>query len=468
MNSLVGSIFAAFSAQGVSMLCSVVMTLVVPKLIGVEEFGYWQLFIFYSSYVSFFQLGLNDGVYLEHGGESRSVIDKKLLTSEFVVGSSMQILIAVFIACYAVFCGENESRQFVLFSTAAYLVVSNAYFYWGYVLQCMNETRKYSFSTVVDRALFLAALLICVLFRVENFRIYVILFVLARIAALTYCSICVREFISCGIYDSNISLRATIGSMKTGIVLTVANISSMLILGIARYAVDMIWGIEDFGEISLSLSLVNFALAFISQTSMVLFPALRTSDSSSLKAMYIKLKDVLSIMLPLSLLLYYPARILLVFWLPQYEGSLQYLSLLMPICILEAQTNLISATYYKVKNDSAGLLKCNVIALVFGIISILFGLRVFFDPHYVVLFATFGIAVRNIIGDWHFSHQYGVWSWRQCISQVALCASFCAISQMGSLAQMFALTCILLIAFYLVNWSTLFRVLSTSMQRFTR
>lgn len=68
---LLNDLLTAFGAQGVSFACSVVMTLLVPKILGIEEFGYWQLFVFYTSYVSFFQLGLNDGIYLQHGGEGR-------------------------------------------------------------------------------------------------------------------------------------------------------------------------------------------------------------------------------------------------------------------------------------------------------------------------------------------------------------------------------------------------------------
>lgn len=85
---LISDLLTAFGAQGVSFICSVVTTLLVPKILGVEEFAYWQLFVFYTSYVSFFQLGLNDGIYLQHGGESRDAIDKSLIRSEFNVGAS--------------------------------------------------------------------------------------------------------------------------------------------------------------------------------------------------------------------------------------------------------------------------------------------------------------------------------------------------------------------------------------------
>lgn len=43
----------AFFAQGVSMCLSILQKLLVPKMLGVEQYGYWQLYIFYISYVGF-------------------------------------------------------------------------------------------------------------------------------------------------------------------------------------------------------------------------------------------------------------------------------------------------------------------------------------------------------------------------------------------------------------------------------
>jgi hypothetical protein len=72
-NTLARNIAVAFLAQGVSFFASIAMSLLVPKVLGVETYGYWQLFGFYASYSGFFMLGLNDGIYLIEGGKTRSV-----------------------------------------------------------------------------------------------------------------------------------------------------------------------------------------------------------------------------------------------------------------------------------------------------------------------------------------------------------------------------------------------------------
>lgn len=41
---LVTNALVAFSAQGISLVVSFVMSLLVPKVLGVTSYGYWQLF----------------------------------------------------------------------------------------------------------------------------------------------------------------------------------------------------------------------------------------------------------------------------------------------------------------------------------------------------------------------------------------------------------------------------------------
>ncbi|MGC3601817.1 hypothetical protein ACPTJK_13890, partial [Enterococcus faecalis] len=51
------TVAANFARLGISVL----LNLFVPKLLGVTEYSYWLLYVFYSSYVGFLQLGWIDG-----------------------------------------------------------------------------------------------------------------------------------------------------------------------------------------------------------------------------------------------------------------------------------------------------------------------------------------------------------------------------------------------------------------------
>lgn len=67
----------AITSNLLSLLVSTLVILILPKLIGVEEYGYWQLYLFYTSYVGFAHLGWIDGIYLKYGGEEYERLDKQ-------------------------------------------------------------------------------------------------------------------------------------------------------------------------------------------------------------------------------------------------------------------------------------------------------------------------------------------------------------------------------------------------------
>jgi len=67
----------------VSLFVSVMVILILPKAVGVEDYGYFQLYLFYSTYVGFLHFGWIDGIYLKTGGEKYKNLDKKVLFSQF-------------------------------------------------------------------------------------------------------------------------------------------------------------------------------------------------------------------------------------------------------------------------------------------------------------------------------------------------------------------------------------------------
>ena len=117
-----------------------------------------------------------------------------------------------------------------------------------------------------------------------------------------------REIVFAGRMAFGTAAREALDSIRIGINLTIANIAGNLILGGGRFIIDRYWGIEDFGEVSFSLTLTNFFLLFISQISMVLFPALRQIDEKRQKSLFEMSKHVLNVILPIVFLCIYRLR----------------------------------------------------------------------------------------------------------------------------------------------------------------
>lgn len=386
-------------AQGMGLILGLFTSLVIPKFLSIEDFGYWQLFLFYSSYVGFFHFGLNDGVYLIKGGQSRSIINRSEIASQFLFCLILQFAISLFIVIVIFLSSLESERQFVLFATALFLVVCNASSFLGYLFQAMNETKTFSISILVNQLIFFFFLVIMLAFNIIDYHLYVLAYLLAKLCSLLYCIGKSFDILKSNILPFSNILKTSFLSIRVGMKLMIANIASTLIFGIVRFLVDFTWGIESFGQLSLSISLMTFILTFLSQIGMVLFPALRQADKQETKRFINVLRDISYLLFPIVYIFYVPIAWIIEIWLPQYQTAIFWFALLLPACIYDGKMNICYSTYYKVSRNEDLLLRINIVTVILSTIGAVASILVFDSPEFAILSAVIAITIRSYASD---------------------------------------------------------------------
>jgi O-antigen/teichoic acid export membrane protein len=390
---------AAFSSQFVAVVVSIFTSLLVPKLLGVTEYGYYQLFVFYCTYSSLFSLGINEGVYLIQGGTPRSKINKRQVNSQFWFGMAYQTVFALIIAIITVLNSTDSDREFVIILTAICILIQNASYFYGYTLQAMNETKTYSISVIIDRIFQGIPVVILLLLHVTSFEPYVYTYLFSKTCQLAYILFHTRDFLSSGTYKFAETIGLSLKSMRAGIKLTIASIASSLIVGAARFVIDYFWGIEAFGQLSLSISCVNFFLAFSAQVAMVLFPALRQTEESEISKFYVASRNCLELFFPAMYLLYFPFVLLLGLWLPQYVDALVYFAYMIPICLFDSQMQIVYQTLFKVRREETLLMRINIAFAAIGFGACVVVAICFNSIHAVIISTVATIAGRAIYSE---------------------------------------------------------------------
>ncbi len=404
LNNLIYS----FSAQIISICLSISMSLIIPKILGVEDFGYWQLFLFYINYVGFFHFGITDGMYLKNGGIEYDKLDKKSISSQFYMLVLFQIILVLLFSVLSYFFINDELRKCIIIFTGIYMIIANMNWYLGYVFQATNRVKLYSISVMIDKIIFLLFIIIAVAFKFKNLIAYIAFYIFTTFCALIF-SICnSKEILLTKPYYLKKSYKIAFASARDGIKLTLSSVSSLLILGVGRFLVDRVWGIEAFGKFSFALSLTNFFLLFISQISIVLFPTLRQVNTDVAKKLYNKFNTYLDSLLPGIYVLYIPIKMLLELWLPQYSISLMYLSILLPICIFDGKTQMINNTYFKVLRKEKKLLKINLITVLISTILSLISIFIIKNINFVIIGMLLAICIRSIMGEVYLSNEMQV------------------------------------------------------------
>ena len=124
----------AITSNLLSLLVSTLVILILPKLIGVEEYGYWQLYLFYASYVGFAHLGWIDGIYLKYGGKEYSELGISNFYSQFILYAIFQGLISLGLFILIPFISSGGDKNFIFLTLSITLFLTNLRFFIVYIL----------------------------------------------------------------------------------------------------------------------------------------------------------------------------------------------------------------------------------------------------------------------------------------------------------------------------------------------
>lgn len=390
----------ALIAEIVAIFTGAAASLLIPKYVGDEAYGYYTLFTFYAGYVGLAHLGYCDGVYLRFGGKTSSDFKKSNIKTQFLLFSIVELLFSVAVVLYSFsLTSSSLERALVLLCVGIHLFIYNHFIFLGYIFQDINETSIYSKGTIIAKAFFLVSLFGLFFFRVKTPFAFIGCFIGGYTLALVYLVVKGKAFLfgRPGLFRQ--AIKDMGASLKSGIVLLLAGLLNALILGGARYIIDWRWGITTFGKLSLAISLVSLIGAFFISFSLVLFPSLRLRNSESIESFFTKSATILSVVLPLAYLAFFALHLFVAWWLPSYEQSLTFFAIALPSVIFNAKYAILNRTAMNVDQRTKRLFLTNLIA---ALVSILFALAsafLFNSVEATVLASVFGSATLSILGQ---------------------------------------------------------------------
>lgn len=402
-NKFIFNLGYAFLAQIVSLFVSIIINFLLPKFLGVEDFSFWQLFIFYSQYLPFLAFGLNDGVYLRYGGAKYNELRLSDVKTQLYIGFFYQTFFSfILIVIYSIFAKHDE-RFLILILSCCYFLLFTVQNYLGYIFQAINEISFFSKATLCQRLIFILLSLLFLLLQFSHFLPFVIAYIIAEFFSTIYSIYKGRDIFKASLLHLRYALFETKNSIVCGIKLMIANIASMLILGIGRQLIDMHWGLITFGKVSLAITLTNFILVFIQQVGMVMFPMLRQVEDSQRRHIYVTCHNILSLILPLIYICYFPGVYVLGLWLPQYQDSLYFLSFILPICCFDAKTQMLCNTYLKVMRKESSLLKINCFSMIISLVLCNFSVFYFNSIIAVLISMSSAILIKNVMLEYYLA-----------------------------------------------------------------
>ena len=399
MRSILKNFSYTFISNIISFCISALVTFIVPKKLGVESYGYFQLYLFYVSYIGFLHFGWADGVFLRYGGAYYEKLDRAKFSAQFWLYSAFELALGSIIGISAWFYARPEEKALVLCLTgvAVFLLLPRTFL--QYILQCTNRMKEYAFLTVIEKIVYFVLVLAFLLGETRQFAFLIAADLLGKACALGYAAYQCRDIILTRIEVLESALKEVEQNVSVGIKLMISNIAGMLIIGLVRLSIERQWDVSTFGKVSLTMSVSNMLMVVIRAVAMVAFPMLRRTDNEKLAPLYSTMRACLMIPLLGMMVAYYPVKAVLSVWLPQYAESLQYMAILFPMCIFESKMSMLIETYLKALRKEKWLLVVNIATVSISFLATVFTVFMLQNLNFAILSIVMMLAFRCVIAE---------------------------------------------------------------------
>lgn len=449
IKKLTKSFSYTFLANILSMIISIALILIVPGFVGAYEYGYLQLYIFFTSYIAYMSLGLTDGAYLRYGGCEYGDLEKNIFVSQFWFLVMFNIVVNFTMALiYWVTSGDINKNIVVLMTCiTGVLIVPRSLL--TFMLQATNRIREFSIIIIVERIIYFILVVILLAFGARKFQYVIYADIIGKLISILYSFSACKELVFGKFASIRTSAREIWLNITVGAKLLFANFASMIIIGIVRLSIEKHWSIETFGKVSLTLSISNMLMLFIDAVAVVLFPTLRRTSKESLPDIYKTMRSIIMIPLLGLLIFYYPAKAILSDWLPEYAESLTFMALLFPMCLYESKIILLINTYLKTLRREKLMLIINFITVFISIILTFISTIMFNNLILAILTIVILLAFRCIIAELCLSKILKIEVKKDILLELFMTIIFISVSFRFSISRAFIIYLIAYI-FYLI------------------
>lgn len=425
LGGVIKNVSYSFSANLISLLISIFMVMVVPKLLSVNDYGLWQLFLFYYSYLGFLHFGWEDGIYLRYAGKRFNELNCQTFAGQFYSIIVLQIILAVVVSILGQSFIVDPNKGMALICAIWLAPFVNFNSLCNFIMQITNRIKEYASLLVTERIIFFLGVVFFLVFLGWNQFRYMYTAQAFAVASMAVAGTYLCRRLLVPHFDSLEAIRReAYENINVGSKLMLANIASMLIIGIVRYGISLGWDVATFGKVSLTLGVSNFLMVFINSVSVVFFPIVKRMDEGKRPEIYCVIRNALTFLLFAGLIGYYPIRYILSLWLPKYADSLKYMAVLFPVCVFESKVTLLINTYLKSMRKEILMLKINVVSVAFSLVVTAFTVGIWHNLNAAVFSIVLVYAFRCVVAEYRVTQLLGINLLKDIIADLLMCSVF--------------------------------------------
>lgn len=409
-------ILSVLVSSGVLLLSGILTNLIVPKIMGVVNYGYYKIFILYGTYIALTHMGIVDGILLKYGGKSLNKYDLILIRSYLRVLFYFSVAIAIVLIIIALYIFKGYIRWIILF-LGMQVIISNLFYYLQYLTQALMRFKTFSFFNILQALLNISSTTVIYILKkigylsILSYKIYIPIYLLIYSIILLGYLINLKDLVF-GKVKSFFQVNNDIWNLiKIGFPVTVSYQIATLVFNIDNQFISMFFSTVIFGLYSFAYSMVSIVTTILNTLSTVIFPNLNRLNLDNAIKNYSKLIMLLLMLVYLMVMVYYPVEIIVKLFLPEYLESLIYFKIVIPGVGISSCISLIIFNYFKTlkKGHIYFIYGCSILVL-----AIILNSLIYFATHsaiaiagmsLVILFSWYLITNSYLVRNYHVAYK---------------------------------------------------------------
>ena len=122
----------------IKLLAGVLVSFLLPRIIGVTDYGYYKTFTLYATYIGLLHFGFADGIYLKFGGKNYDELDRQSFRMYSFFLICLELFITLILTGISFFALKGDAR-FIILCLGVYAFSSNVANYYQIISQITNK-----------------------------------------------------------------------------------------------------------------------------------------------------------------------------------------------------------------------------------------------------------------------------------------------------------------------------------------
>lgn len=327
------------------LLFGFIQSLIIPKYLSTVDYGNWQLFLLWTTYVGLLQFGFLSGLLVRWAGRDINELSEEipLAFKGIILVQALVIVLLIPIAIYGNFLPKE-----IAFAVLASTFISNVLTFFIVISQSIKQFKTITKANIANGSLFLIFLLIIFFYGYISYIPLIFATLFSTLLLILFYIFHFRKYLflqSTVITSLPHYLMENIG---IGIFVLLGNFIALIFVTIDRLIVGSFFSITQFAVYAFAVTLSGLAMLFLQAVAQVFFPYLSGSGSETRKKAYRLLKPAIVIFWAGFLAVYYPFSAWIRYFLPHYADSLPLMAILVCTVGFSAQIQILHANFFKV------------------------------------------------------------------------------------------------------------------------